>query len=44
MPETGYSEVPALISAFIPEYRQEHYHLHGRNIENWESLKSIFMD
>lgn len=35
MSETGYSEVPGLISAFIPEYKQEHYHLHGRNIENW---------
>jgi len=28
----------------MPEYKTEHYHLHGRNIENWESFKSIFLD
>lgn len=44
MTETSYSEVPGLISAFIPEYREEHYHLHGRSIEHWEALKSIFLD
>lgn len=44
MTESSYSEVPELISAFIPEYRQEHYHLHGRRIENWEAFKSIFLD
>jgi hypothetical protein len=42
--ETPYSEVPELLSAFAPEFREEHYHLHGRNIENWESLKSVFLD
>jgi hypothetical protein len=44
MTETSYSEVPELISAFIPELREEHYHLHGRRIDHWESLRSIFMD
>lgn len=42
--ETNYSEIPQLIAAFAPEFKKEHYHLHGRNIENWESFKSIFLD
>jgi hypothetical protein len=42
--ESAYSEVPRLIAAFAPEYEKEHYHLHGRNIDSWESLKSIVLD
>jgi hypothetical protein len=42
--ESPYSQTPELITAFLPEYKTEHYHLHGRNIENWESFKSIFLD
>ena len=41
--ESPYSEPPKLLAAFAPEYQTQHYHLHGRNIENWESLKSIFL-
>ncbi len=42
--DSAFSEVPELLTAFAPEFRTEHYHLHGRNIENWESFKSIFLD
>lgn len=42
--DSAFSEVPELLAAFAPEFKTEHYHLHGRNIEHWESFKSIFLD
>lgn len=42
--ESAFTEVPEMFAAFAPEYKKEHYHLHGRNIENWESFKSVFLD
>lgn len=42
--ESAYSEVPEMVAAFAPEYKTEHFHLHGRSVENWQSFKSIFLD
>ena len=36
--------MPPLLAAFAPEYKKETYHIHGRDIENWEAFRSIFLD
>ena len=42
--QSAYTETPELLTAFAPEYRVEHYHMPGRHAENWETLKSVFLD
>ena len=42
--ESQFLETPAIISAFAPEYRKDHYHIKGRNVDPISNFMSLVKD